>query len=158
MRQRQRQPQKAKNKPKGIEKSRGRQVKTCLPLFFTRATSQSLCLHKTLATAASGADGSFSTLSDLMSFVEAYLQRDGRLFSEGMFQTILDTTFKERGLGWNKEYGNHILYHTGFTGTSILMDMDTREGMILLTNRIHPSRDNKVFLEERIALNHLWLD
>ncbi len=30
--------------------------------------------------------------------------------------------------------------------------------MILLTNRIHPSRDNKVFLEERIALNHLWLD
>ena len=106
----------------------------------------------------SGSAGIFSTLSDLISFVEAYLQRDGRLFSEGMFQTILDTTFKDRGLGWNKEYGNHILYHTGFTGTSILMDMDTREGMILLTNRIHPSRDNKVFLEERIALNHLWLD
>lgn len=106
----------------------------------------------------SGSAGIFSTLSDLMSFVEAYLQRDGRLFSEGMFQTILDTTFKDRGLGWNKEYGNHILYHTGFTGTSILMDMDTREGMILLTNRIHPSRDNKVFLEERIALNYLWLD
>ena len=87
----------------------------------------------------SGSAGIFSTLSDLMSFVEAYLQRDGRLFSEGKFRTILDTTFKARGLGWNKEYG-------------------TREGMILLTNRIHPSRDNKVFLEERIALNHLWLD
>ncbi len=106
----------------------------------------------------SGSAGIFSTLSDLMIFVEAYLQRDSRLFSAEMFQTILDTTFKDRGLGWNKEYGNHILYHTGFTGTSILMDLDAREGMILLTNRIHPSRDNKVFLEERIALNHLWLD
>ena len=43
----------------------------------------------------SGSAGIFSTLSDLMSFVEAYLQRDGRLFSEGMFRTILDTTFKD---------------------------------------------------------------
>lgn len=106
----------------------------------------------------SGSAGLFSTLSDLMIFAEAYLRQDERLFSQKMFQSLLDTLYRDRGLGWNKEYGEHILYHTGFTGTSILMDMDAREAMVLLTNRIHPTRSNTVFLEERIALNHLWLD
>ena len=32
--------------------------------------------------------------------------------------------------------------HTGFTGTSLWMDPDRRLFVILLTNRVHPSRDN----------------
>lgn len=36
--------------------------------------------------------------------------------------------------------------HTGFTGTSILVDPETGFYAVLLTNRIHPSRDNDPFL------------
>jgi CubicO group peptidase (beta-lactamase class C family) len=32
--------------------------------------------------------------------------------------------------------------HLGFTGTSFWMDLDRRAMVILLTNRVHPSRNN----------------
>jgi CubicO group peptidase (beta-lactamase class C family) len=32
--------------------------------------------------------------------------------------------------------------HTGFTGTSIWIDPDARLFVILLTNRVYPTRDN----------------
>jgi CubicO group peptidase (beta-lactamase class C family) len=32
--------------------------------------------------------------------------------------------------------------HLGFTGTSFWMDLDRRVMVILLTNRVHPSRNN----------------
>ena len=36
------------------------------------------------------------------------------------------------------------LMHTGYTGTSIVMDTDTRTAVILLTNRVHPTDDGAV--------------
>jgi CubicO group peptidase (beta-lactamase class C family) len=33
--------------------------------------------------------------------------------------------------------------HTGFTGTSIWMDPELDIWVILLTNRVHPTRDNQ---------------
>ncbi|MEO7446781.1 MAG: serine hydrolase domain-containing protein [Humibacillus sp.] len=36
--------------------------------------------------------------------------------------------------------GPHTIGHTGFTGTSIVIDLDSRSFAILLTNRVHPSR------------------
>lgn len=33
--------------------------------------------------------------------------------------------------------------HTGFTGTSLLVDRDTQLSLVLLTNRVHPSRDRR---------------
>ncbi len=36
------------------------------------------------------------------------------------------------------------LMHTGYTGTSILIDTDTRTAVILLTNRVHPTDDGAV--------------
>ena len=36
--------------------------------------------------------------------------------------------------------------------------MEKKEGFVLLTNRIHPTRENTVYLERRKELNREWLD
>lgn len=106
----------------------------------------------------SGSAGLFSTLEDVARFVQAYLERSPRLFQEETFRLIEETERFGRTYGWSKEYGSHTLYHTGFTGTSILMDLDRGRGMVLLTNRIHPTRNNLEFLERRRELNRIWLE
>lgn len=104
----------------------------------------------------SGSAGLFSTLDDLMIFAEALIRRDCRLFNTEMFELLDNTECFGRTLGWSVEYGPHTLYHTGFTGTSLLLDMEKRRAFVLLTNRIHPDRDNSRFLECRRELNELW--
>ena len=42
--------------------------------------------------------------------------------------------------------------HTGFTGTSLWMDPERRLFVVLLTNRVHPTRENKAILEVRSRL------
>ncbi len=105
----------------------------------------------------SGSAGLFSTLEDLVCFAQAYLAESERLFSKKTFRLIRETEQFGRTYGWSKEYGSETLYHTGFTGTSLLLDYNRSEAMLLLTNRIHPSRDNSLFLEKRKELNQLWL-
>ncbi|MBO6029404.1 MAG: serine hydrolase [Bacteroidales bacterium] len=36
------------------------------------------------------------------------------------------------------------LMHTGYTGTSLVIDLDTRTAIVLLTNRVHPADDGSV--------------
>ena len=45
--------------------------------------------------------------------------------------------------------GADYLYHTGFTGTAIGMKKRPKEALILLTNRIHPTREERGFLKAR---------
>ncbi len=58
----------------------------------------------------------------------------------------------DRGLGWgyteHKDYeprspDQRPLYHTGFTGTSFEIDPVRKIYIILLTNRVYPTRDNQ---------------
>ena len=42
--------------------------------------------------------------------------------------------------------------HTGFTGTSIWIEPERELFIILLTNRVHPSRENRRILEVRPAV------
>ncbi|MFA5858559.1 MAG: serine hydrolase domain-containing protein [Elusimicrobiota bacterium] len=46
-----------------------------------------------------------------------------------------------RGLGWGV-IDKNIYGHTGFTGTSIWINNLRKTYMVLLTNRVHPTRDN----------------
>lgn len=105
-----------------------------------------------------GSAGLFSTLEDVGNFVAAYLEHSTLLFGEEMFQKLCSTIRFERTLGWSKEYGMDTLYHTGFTGTSVLMDFKNRKGFVLLTNRIHPSRNNEKFLKIRKKMNEIYLN
>lgn len=104
----------------------------------------------------SGSAGLFSTLEDMMIFAKAFTGRDSRLFRKEMFELLDETECFGRTLGWSVEYGPHTLYHTGFTGTSVFLDMEKGASFILLTNRIHPNRDNSRFLECRRELNEMW--
>lgn len=46
--------------------------------------------------------------------------------------------------------------HTGFTGTSLWFDPRRDLLVVILSNRVHPSRDNKAFLDLRPAI-HNWV-
>jgi len=50
-------------------------------------------------------------------------------------------------------FSNHTVGHLGFTGTSFWMDLERPTIVILLTNRIHPTRDNEKIREFRPRLH-----
>ncbi len=68
-------------------------------------------------------------------------------------------------LGWdtpslsNSSAGDHFseesVGHLGFTGTSVWIDLQRGITVILLTNRVHPSRENLKIREFRPALHNL---
>jgi CubicO group peptidase (beta-lactamase class C family) len=67
------------------------------------------------------------------------------------FTTVQDSTLSNRALGWETPNGSnsagHLLKrpafgHTGFTGTSIWVDPSRDLFVILLTNRVNPTRQN----------------
>lgn len=105
----------------------------------------------------SGSAGVFSTLGDMTVFADAYLRRSEALFSPQMYERLCTEHSFGRTYGWSCEYGPGTLYHTGFTGTSMLLDLKRDRAFILLTNRIHPSRENPRFLEERKVLNEMFM-
>ena len=54
-------------------------------------------------------------------------------------------------------YSEQCIFHTGFSGTSIYVDFVRKCGLILLTNRIHPSREQEGIFEIRRKLHNLTL-
>jgi serine-type D-Ala-D-Ala carboxypeptidase len=120
--------------------------------------------------------GLFSTGHDLARFAEMYLNGgtlDGvRLIQPATiarFTAYADSTFSNRALGWQKpEYpgmryttsapwAGHTMSsrsygHTGFTGTSIGIDPTRDLFVILLTNRVDPTRNNNKISEVRRQL------
>jgi len=51
-------------------------------------------------------------------------------------------TSSSKGSSCGRYFSKRTVGHLGFTGTSFWMDLDRAIVVILLTNRIHPSRDN----------------
>ncbi|KAA3656625.1 MAG: serine hydrolase, partial [Calditrichaeota bacterium] len=45
--------------------------------------------------------------------------------------------------------------HTGFTGTSVWLDPENDLFVILLTNRVHPSRANRKIIKFRPIIHNL---
>ena len=67
------------------------------------------------------------------------------------FTHVQNMAFSNRALGWEVPNGtnsaghllsNRAFGHTGFTGTSIWIDPRQDLFIILLTNRVDPTRDN----------------
>ena len=63
-----------------------------------------------------------------------------------------------RPLGWwpraqctylGAQYGPDAFGHTGFTGTSLVIDPSAHRWVVLLANRVHPSREPRGFEEVR---------
>jgi CubicO group peptidase (beta-lactamase class C family) len=70
-----------------------------------------------------------------------------------------------RGLGWDLIKNSHssgglffseaAFGHTGFTGTSLWIDTELKIGVALLTNRVHPTRENRKIISFRPLLHNL---
>jgi beta-N-acetylhexosaminidase len=102
--------------------------------------------------------GLFSTAHDMARYAQMYLNGgvlDGkRIVSAATikkFTTAYDTTFSNRALLWETPTGNnsagHLMKrpafgHTGFTGGSVWIDPVHDLFILLLTNRVNPTRTN----------------
>jgi len=114
----------------------------------------------------SGHAGLFSTASDLARFARMMLNGgtlEGRRFlpSDVIEHFTAKTLVSDRALGWQKPNGTNsaghrmsdrAFGHTGFTGTSIWMDPTNDVFIILLTNRVDPTRANGKIGRVRVAL------
>ncbi|MES2179578.1 MAG: serine hydrolase domain-containing protein [Gemmatimonadota bacterium] len=116
----------------------------------------------------SGHAGLFSTAHDLDRLARAYLNGGaiggGRLAKAEtikQFTTVWDSTFSSRALGWdtpsaNSSAGHFIMRpgfgHTGFTGTSFWVAPQHDLYIILLTNRVNPTREHSKIGPARVAV------
>lgn len=107
-----------------------------------------------------GHAGVFATAADLGAYCAAILPpcqhpAFGEEWLKKSFENHTSHIGGDRGLGWvvykERKEGN-IVGHTGFTGTSIWMDTASGDYVILLTNRVHPSRENKAHIALRREL------
>ena len=116
----------------------------------------------------SGHAGLFSSGRDLSRFARMYLNGgalDGvRVFDAATvaeFTHAQDTTVSRRALGWETPTGGNsaghrfssgAFGHTGFTGTSLWMDPRQGVFVLLLTNRVNPTRTNLKISRVRVAV------
>ena len=118
----------------------------------------------------SGNAGLFSNAGDLAVFAQMMLnqgEREGvRILSPLAVRRMTEiypwADAAGRGLGWDLDspystnggdlFGPRSYGHTGYTGTSIWIDPETKTYIIFLTNRVHPYDQGKVVsLRSRIA-------
>ncbi len=113
----------------------------------------------------SGHAGVFSTAPDLAVFCQMLL--NGGVYAHQRIlkrATITEFTAPQalaqntRTLGWvvpteggssGHYFSSHSYGHTGFTGTTIWIDPDRQLFVVLLTNRVHPTRENHKIAEVR---------
>lgn len=124
----------------------------------------------------SGNAGVFSTIKDLSNFIQMILNDgmfEGKQFlSKSSIDLIFTPQIEEksgiflksdiRTIGWIQKgsypscgdlASSDTILHTGFTGTNIFIDRTNKIGFCMLTNRVHPTRDNPVLfsLRPRVA-------
>ncbi|MGE3350994.1 MAG: glycoside hydrolase family 3 N-terminal domain-containing protein [Planctomycetota bacterium] len=117
----------------------------------------------------SGHAGMFATADDVLRLGACFLARGRGLWPPDLVAGALrpqDAVGSDRGLGFDLLQpggfgGGDVLPdtfgHTGFTGTSILCDPRRDLCVVLLTNRVHPTRDNPRILDLRRRVHDLVL-
>jgi len=104
----------------------------------------------------SGNAGVFSNLDDMIRFAVMLSKNGAPLMNKRLYDLARDNYTpgldENRGLGFQLSgpnatffgdmFGNDGLGHTGFTGTSLAVDPHTGFYVVLLTNRVHPTRNN----------------
>jgi uncharacterized protein YbbC (DUF1343 family)/CubicO group peptidase (beta-lactamase class C family) len=113
--------------------------------------------------------GLFGTAGDLARFAQMLLNGgvlDGRRIvsreTVELFTRRAGIPGSTRALGWDTKsaegssagtlFSERSFGHTGFTGTSLWIDPERRLYVILLTNRVHPTRENNLIREVRPAV------
>lgn len=131
---------------------------------------ENACLLRGVA----GHAGLFSTITDLQILATTLLNglagRDPFLSADTLeFFTARQEIVpgSERALGWGtpapgascgQHFSPRAFGHTGFTGTSVWLDPLRDRYVILLTNRVHPTRDNTRLLDFRPRFHDLIIE
>jgi CubicO group peptidase (beta-lactamase class C family) len=123
-----------------------------------------------------GHAGLFSTAEDLAAYAQMMIDSGffggKRLFSKAI---IDEFTWKQelpsgsrRTIGWdtpaalNSSAGDYFsdgsFGHTGFTGTSMWIDPNRRIAVILLTNRVHPTRERGGMTQVRREFHNMVME
>ncbi len=88
-----------------------------------------------------GNAGLFSTASDIARFCRMIINGGENILSSESVRMMAALHTRgldgSRGIGWII-LSDGTLYHTGFTGTAVWIDLKHRTAAILLTNRVHP--------------------
>ena len=128
-----------------------------------------------------GHAGLFSNANDLGIMMQMYLQKgeyaDERYFKPKTVKEFTKYQFKKdenrRGLGFDKpilegeggpacdcEPSDAAFGHSGFTGTLVWADPEEDFVYIFLSNRVHPTADNKKLIESDVRTNimHVFYD
>jgi CubicO group peptidase (beta-lactamase class C family) len=112
--------------------------------------------------------GLFGTANDLVRLARMFLDGgalDGRRFlatsTIDLFTSVQDSTLSHRALGWETPNGSNSagrqmskrsFGHTGFTGTSFWVDRERGVFVILLSNRVNPTREHRGITGVRTAV------
>lgn len=123
-----------------------------------------------------GHAGLFCDINDVSKFVKMILN-DGKIsnkvyldkkYIDMLFHTeVIDIDGVSRSIGWvlgktnstGDKVSKNTISHTGFTGTSIVIDRTKKIGIIVLSNRVHPTRENKLLVSKRKEIiNSLYQD
>lgn len=119
--------------------------------------------------------GLFATARSLVPFARMWLAEgavgDKRLFDGATVRRFSRRAHlvkgSSRALGWDTpaagsscggRFSAMAFGHTGFTGTSLWIDPALDLFVILLTNRVHPTRDNTALAELRPAFHDALID
>lgn len=118
-----------------------------------------------------GSAGLFSTIGDSIIFAEMLLAggvtRTGDRFLkeetvDSLFTDWTPTGTLKRSLGWDLKTSHDtlqpLLFHTGYTGTFMIIDKFQQEAFIFLSNRVHPVDNRDYYLEKRDQLLEVYLD
>jgi CubicO group peptidase (beta-lactamase class C family) len=123
----------------------------------------------------SGHAGLFSTAKDIAKFMISMLQnhfvlnqeQTDALFKLRIEKTNLQGVLYRRALGWDKPTENssaghfidqhETILHTGFTGCNMFIDRKNEIGFVLLSNDVHPTRDNKGIISLRPNISDVIL-
>ena len=118
----------------------------------------------------SGHAGLFSTIQDLMKLTQLIINKgslDGiKIYRPETVEQFSKLQKFNRALGWDlrsktgyKSSGNYFgplsFGHLGYTGTSIWIDPEKKTGIVILTNRVYPTRENKKISEFRPKMHDL---
>ncbi len=145
----------------------------CVPTEVVDGTPLRGVVHDPLARLQGGISGNaglFSTADDLALFAQMLLNR-GELNGIRVLAPLTVDRMTEiyprvgaagRGLGWDIDtdyatvrgdlFGPRSFGHSGYTGTSIWIDPETRTAVVFLTNRVHPDdKGDIIALRSKVA-------
>ncbi|MGN1279543.1 MAG: serine hydrolase domain-containing protein, partial [Limosilactobacillus sp.] len=114
-----------------------------------------------------GCAGLFASLGDLVIFSRQLIENNlGGLLSTALVEAVFEDQTPipgphSRSLGWKLLHDRHdghlLISHTGFTGTWLILDRQSDQGFICLTNRVHPTARNQQYLDQRDQIYATYL-